>query len=1361
MKRLPFLILLFVCQTLFIPNLFAQEMTYSYLRDGNGMSIGLSLKSYEVTPLSYRGEVMHEITLSGIFIPNEAGMPNLPIISRLVAIPKGAKVRVSIKSMKTERLENINIAPALKIQAIPEEPVTDYVKNAKAYTTNAFYPQNPVEISEVTSLREVNAIMVGITPFQFNPVTKELIVINNIELKLEYIGGSKEYGNPKYRSPWFDPILKNVFLNYDMLPEMEYAGKNAKDGDGCEYLIVIPNREDFRPFAEQIKEFRTKQGIYTKIMNLNEMGVTTTDQLKSYFHNAYNTWDIPPVAVLLMGDHHTDMAIGIPAETIPHSYSGSCITDNQYADVTGNKLPDMVFGRMAAENEAQMAILVSKVLEYETLPCMDPAYYQKPITALGWQTERWFQICSEAVGGYWRKKGKAPVRINDIYEPPQNTSVWSTNQNTTMVTHYFGPGGTGYIPASPTELGGWSGGTVDHMVTAVNNGAFALQHRNHGFEDGWGEPAFKSSHISQLTNVGKMTYLFTINCLTGKFNHTPPCFGEVFHRHTYQGQNAGCVGFLGPTEVSYSFVNDVYAWGMYDLYDPGFLPTFGPQGPHSPAYSGNWMPAFGNVAGKYFLYQSSWPVNSDNKEITYQMFTAHSDVFLRLFTEVPQSSDVSHAEVSLAGNSNFLISANEGTLIALTAKIGGNLEILNVATATGAMQVMTIPSDLSPATEINVVVTGQNFLRYEAVVMVVPAEGPYVVPIGYTVADAPSLTYTSVNSEIAITLKNIGIEPNEPATVTISCNDPQLIIINATAPCGSISPDGTTTANFRVTIANNIPDNKIFPVTVTVIENGKARSWESGISLKAFAPKFSLEKILVNGVENGNLEPDATSIITVIVANKGGAAAHNITGNIEIVDQYVTLVCENLNLTSLLLPAGESIKFSFAIVASSELPIEHVIDLNLSLSAQYGISFATPFTVSSSNDYCVPWFTNCNNDKFTSVVFYKTSDPSNLLINNTDEACSSSGYQDYTHISVNLEPGQNYTIKLKVGFKDNVVRGWVDFNGNKIFDNDELLINMFCDLADVEYSDNFTIPQDLIPGTYRFRLRTSYDSAPNACTQSSNWGQTHDYTIVISEIYPRVQNVKAELEDNDIIITWEAPEEEIPVGYNIYRNGDCLNETPLTNTNFTEENIGEGVYVYHVTAVFVDNKEALPQMSNVICHFNPPALCETPVNSEGAADECIAVITWSEPETDGILLGYNIYRDKEKIAETSHIIHEYRDAVPENGIYVYQVSAIYGHCEESEWSDEITIEIDCVGINEVQTDAFQIFPNPANNSVTFKGNGLNRIEFYDLQGRKLAEYNNIKDELQVSVSKYESGIYFVKMYTETNQMVTKRLIITK
>ena len=84
------------------------------------------------------------------------------------------------------------------------------------------------------------------------------------------------------------------------------------------------------------------------------------------------------------------------------------ISDNPYADVTGDKLPDIAFARIAANNFEQLRTIVTKDLNYERNPPTDPNFYKHPVTALGWQTERWFQLCSHffyeytwLVSGFW------------------------------------------------------------------------------------------------------------------------------------------------------------------------------------------------------------------------------------------------------------------------------------------------------------------------------------------------------------------------------------------------------------------------------------------------------------------------------------------------------------------------------------------------------------------------------------------------------------------------------------------------------------------------------------------------------------------------------------------------------------------------------------------------------------------------------------------------------------------------------------------------------------------------------------------------------------------------------------------------
>jgi hypothetical protein len=310
------------------------------------------------------------------------------------------------------------------------------------------------------------------------------------------------------------------------------------------------------------------------------------------------------------------------------------------------------------------------------------------------------------------------------------------------------------------------------MVTnALNSGAFLLQHRDHGYEYGWGEPDYNNNHINGLTNTD-LSYILSINCLTGKYNISQECFTEKFHRHTYNDQPAGALGVLAASEVSYSFVNDTYVWGVFDHMFPDFLPQFG-----TTPESRGMLPAFGNSAGKIFLKYSNWPYNTNNKMVTYHLFHHHGDAFTCLYSEVPQHLTVLHNDIQLAGMESFSIQADEGALIALSV----NGELIGVGTGTGATSDIPIIAQ-NPPNSIDVVVTKQNFFRYHAQVQVIPPNGPFVVTDAYAVNDAAGnnngpLDYGETAS-LDITLKNLGTEDAEDVVITVSSNDEFITIID-------------------------------------------------------------------------------------------------------------------------------------------------------------------------------------------------------------------------------------------------------------------------------------------------------------------------------------------------------------------------------------------------------------------------------------------------------------------------------------------------------------------------------------------------------------------------------------------------------
>jgi len=882
------------------------------------VELNYSVGEISLSTVEIDGESFQNIHLPGHFLPNDAGAPNLPGSGRYIAIPQEATAVLKILSFQSDTLYNINIAPSFRIPKDNDKSPLDYTKNESIYSSDSFFPEEPFLLSDKDFIRGIDVVMLGITPFQYNPAKKQLIVYRDIKIEISFGGGNHTFGENKLRSRWWDPMLSDMLLNYESLPKMDYnKSYQAKDETGCEYLIITPNASEFQVWADSIKEFRTTQGILTKVVTLSEIGGNTAPSIEAYIDNAFNTWDIPPAACLLLGDYGTNASNRIIAPI----WENYCVSDNIYADVNGNELPDIVLARITARDEAELEVMVSKFIHYESNPPLDEDFYMHPITSLGWQTDSWFQLCSEVIGGFWREaQGKEPVRINEIYSGTPG-SVWSTAANTEALVEYFGPNGLGYIPEQPSELGGWTGGNADMINTAIDSGAFMVQHRDHGTEDGWGQPAYTNTNINSLLNT-ELTFVWSVNCLTGKFNYGSEVFAEKLHRYTHKDENSGCVGINAATEITYAFVSDIYVWGAYDNMWPDFMPDIG-----STIEPRGVLPAFACAAGKYFLQQSAWPFYPENKITTYHLFHHHGDAFTTVYSEVPQNLTVSHNSILYMGETTFEVTADEGALIALSV----NGELIGTGTGTGEPLSINIQAQ-TPPDQVLITATKQNYFRYEGFAEVLPATGAYVVyneiEINDESGNGNGIMETSESILASITVKNIGVEDAGNIVVTLASTDPYINLTDDNEAYGNIAAGNEAVVSdaFSWEVADNIPDmhNVVFELSAS----DGTLSWTSDFSLTGHAPALETGIILIDdyiGNWNGRLDPGETAFLIIPTLNNGSYNAANTIGTLSCSNQYLSLNNTTFNFYDI--AAGLTEEGMFEVSIADDAPAGEYIEM--------------------------------------------------------------------------------------------------------------------------------------------------------------------------------------------------------------------------------------------------------------------------------------------------------------------------------------------------------------------------------------------------------------------------------------------------
>ena len=895
------------------------------------VEINYSINSLIFQEEEINGEVYTKVNLPDQILPADEGTPDLPAESRFIAIPQGTHVSMRMINFRTEIYDNISIAPAPRIPLDTEDGPLEYNKDYTIYNQNAFYPENPIIVSEPTSIRGVDIVILSITPFQYNPVTKQLIVYTDIVVEISFIGGNEIFGEDRLRNIWFEPLLQSAILNYDILPDYELYKTSSSRTDDFEYIVISPDDPAFLAWADSISVFRNEQGVRTGVVTTTEIGGNTVTAIESYINDAYNTWDVPPVAVLLLGDYGT-----VGSTIVSPIWNNYCVSDHIYGDVTGNEIDDIVLSRITARNEAELETMIMKMLDYERNPATASNFYNNPITALGWQTERWFQICAETVGGFWNNElGKDQVRINAIYAGNPQVDPWSTASNTTTVVNYFGPNGLNYIPATPASLGGWTGGNATMVNNAINSGAFMLVHRDHGGETGWGEPNYGNNNITGLINEDPV-FVFSINCLTGKYNIAGECFAEKFHRHSN-----GALGLIAASEVSYSFVNDTYLWGAIDNMWPEFLPDLGTY----PSDCDFIRPAFANAAGKLFLFYSNWPYNNNSKEVTYNLFHHHGGGFMNVYSEVPQQLTVSHQSELLSGLTSFEVTADEGSFIALS--VAG--EVIGVAIGTGSPISIDIPMQV-PDNILKVTVTKQNYYRYSANVDII-APGQYVIFNAVEYIEIAGHIDNSIQSldtvQMNMTLENIGLSATgNNVTGILSTSSDLVDILDDTLECGSIPASGTLLVEdaFQVEFLSGIEDYTEIEFTLEVSAGGDI--WTSYFEIELHGPDLYFDNFEVD-VTSGNddiLDPGETGDIFVSFWNDGSGFSYNSVVMLYTTDPNVTL--SGGGSISVIEP-GETgtIEQPFSVSIDANSPIEYFAEINVIIQDENGLTHENLFNL--------------------------------------------------------------------------------------------------------------------------------------------------------------------------------------------------------------------------------------------------------------------------------------------------------------------------------------------------------------------------------------------------------------------------------
>ena len=587
---------------------------------------------------------------------------------------------------------------------------------------------------------------------------------------------------------------------------------------GARYLIIT--HDNFYNTIKPLVEWKNRTGMKCRIAKLSQIG-STADAIRNYMLNAYNTWQIKPEFLLLVGAPNY-----LPLPQVSGTYS-----DNYYTNMNGDIYNEILSGRLTVHDTLEAKTVVNKILLYERFPATsDPT---------------------------WFKKGTVIVNVDN--DPADDSIYWSDAKHAAglMVANGF---------TSIDTLSDMYGHDATFIIDVVNRGRSYVLYRGSGVSN-WYSPFNCDPALTE--NGSKLPIVLSITCQTIGTGSTPAA-AEYWLLTGTPTLPRGAAGYFATTTVvtGGAQLRSAVAKGFFDAAFGNHKRTFGEacEGGRIRVYS-----LYPTDAHEYYGYTTLgdpemglWtdtPCSlAVNHPLTIPILNASFSVFV---TRAASGTPVSGAFVCVMGKEDTILYAVDTT------------------DATGYTSFTVHPQIFYDT--IFVTVSGQNLKPYEGF-MVVSSNGAYIQYHRSRINDSLSgngdlVINPGETINLPVWIRNVGSATASDIYGMLQCSDTMLSMIDSVKHFGDIaSLDSAYSGDegYYFIIDPRCPDNHQLNFQLVCWDSYDS-TWASYFSQTVRSANLLFIGTSISG-GNGNsiFEPGETVTVKVSLRNTGSVGLNNV-----------------------------------------------------------------------------------------------------------------------------------------------------------------------------------------------------------------------------------------------------------------------------------------------------------------------------------------------------------------------------------------------------------------------------------------------------------------------------------------------------
>lgn len=598
---------------------------------------------------------------------------------------------------------------------------------------------------------------------------------------------------------------------------------------GARYLIIT--HDDYYDAVLPLAEWKTQKGLKSKITKLSEIGSDST-QIRDYVVTAYNTWQIRPEYLLLVGNKYQ---IPFPRR----AGAVVCHTDNYYTNISGDFHNEIIPGRFWVSDTLEAMTVVSKVLAYEKEPFLGDSL--------------------------WYRKGT--IIIEETYDTlPGDSTYWESAR---YVHGLMSHAGFVHIDLFCDVFGHGSPDVID----AINDGRSYITFRGSGVGN-WYQP-FDNIHPEQMNNGRMLPIVVSATCATIEgIGVQWTCAGTPH-------EPKGMVGFFGTTTVL-DYVSAERGALLKGTMESVFWDSLSTLGKAAESGRMKYFEEFNDS-----LEYDSWTCLGDPEMTVWtttpqNIHVTHDSVLYAGLCTV----HVNVQRNSLPAESALVcIMAKHDTSAYVYGRTdnAGSVVLVDTFNQPGDSVFITVTGrNLKPYCEyIRVTYDGPYVLLNSfAIVDSVGGNGDFLANPGEDI-------------EIPVWLKNWGDSTADSVSAVVQTvdNNSFFTLSDTVKYFGDIpglDSAYSTHDGFNVLISPACPDTHPIELALTIMDAHNA-TWTSDFSFIVHAPILSLHDFYFPGHLKTTPAGD-TNALTIALKNCGSYQAEDVTGIIFSRDSFITIV---------------------------------------------------------------------------------------------------------------------------------------------------------------------------------------------------------------------------------------------------------------------------------------------------------------------------------------------------------------------------------------------------------------------------------------------------------------------------------------